>query len=114
VLTDEEKSDLGSQDLGGVIKRFNNKRAKDFNPSSLKEYGRRVHRAIDLFLNWRDDPANFTVKTRTTAGSRKKGQAAEIAGPDEATSSLGAGNGWPTRNVSLIPAGKTGCRSHAC
>lgn len=83
VLTDEEKSDLGSQDLDGVIKRFNNKRAKDFNPSSLKEYGRRVHRAIDLYINWRNDPANFTVKTRTTAGSRKKGKAAEIVGPDE-------------------------------
>src|SRR5437660_1086059 len=76
MLTDEEKRDLGSQDLDSVIKRFNNKRAKDFNPSSLKEYGRRVRRAIDLFLNWRADPANFTVKTRTTTSSRRKGKAA--------------------------------------
>jgi hypothetical protein len=88
VLTDEEKSDLGGQDLNAVVKRFNNKRAKDFNPSSLKEYGRRVHRAIDLFLNWRADPANFTVKTRTTTGSRKKGKAAEIVDDDEAHSAF--------------------------
>jgi hypothetical protein len=36
VLTDQEKADLRNQDLDAVIKRFNNKRARDFNPSSLK------------------------------------------------------------------------------
>jgi hypothetical protein len=83
ILTDQEKKDLGGQDLDAVIRRFNNKRAKDFNPSSLKEYGRRVRRAIDLFLRWRADPANFTVKTRATSGSRRKGNAAEIADTEE-------------------------------
>lgn len=78
VLTEDEKNNLNGQDLEAVIKRFNNKRARDFNPSSLKEYGRRVHRAIDLFLKWREDPANFTVKTRATTAARKKGKAAEI------------------------------------
>lgn len=72
VLSDQERTDLGQQDIDSVVKRFNNKRAKDFTPSSLKEYGRRVHRAIDLFLKWREDPANFTVKTRLTTGTRKK------------------------------------------
>jgi hypothetical protein len=72
VLSDQERNDLSQQDVASVIKRFNNKRAKDFNPSSLKEYGRRVHRAIDLFLHWREDPANFTVKTRATSTARKK------------------------------------------
>lgn len=71
VLSDAERSDLSQLDLAGVVKRFNNKRAKDFNPSSLKEYGRRVQRAVDLFLQWREDPANFAVKTRT-GSSRKK------------------------------------------
>lgn len=88
VLTEEEKTNLGSQDLDGVIKRFNNKRAKDFNPSSLKEYGRRVRRSIDLFLSWRADPANFTVKTRATTSSRRKGKAAEIADGDDAHSTF--------------------------
>jgi hypothetical protein len=72
VLSDQERKDLSRQDIASVVKRFNNKRAKDFNPSSLKEYGRRVNRAVDLFLKWREDPANFTVKTRATKPSRKR------------------------------------------
>jgi hypothetical protein len=77
VLTDNEKADLSRLDLDAVIKRFNNKRAKDFNPASLKEYGRRVRRAVELFLGWRDDPANFTIKTRTSSASRKKDRRVE-------------------------------------
>jgi hypothetical protein len=72
ILSDAEKADLRQLDLDAIVRRFTNKRAKDFNPSSLKEYGRRIRRAVDLFLSWRDDPANFTVKTRTTTGPRKK------------------------------------------
>jgi hypothetical protein len=72
ILSDAEKADLRQLDLGAAIERFTNKRAKDFNPSSLKEYGRRIRRAVDLFLSWRDDPANFTVKTRTTTGPFKR------------------------------------------
>jgi hypothetical protein len=79
VLTEDERRNLAGQDVDAVIKRFNNKRARDFSPSSLKEYGRRVHRAIDLFLQWRNDPPNFTVKTRGTTAARKKGKAAEIS-----------------------------------
>lgn len=72
ILSDEEKADLSQLDLDAAIKRFTNKRAKDFNPTSLKEYGRRVRRAVELFLTWREDPANFTIKTRTTNAPRKK------------------------------------------
>jgi hypothetical protein len=72
ILSEQEKADLSQLDLDTAIKRFTNKRAKDFNPTSLKEYGRRVRRAVELFLNWREDPANFTIKTRTTSAPRKK------------------------------------------
>ena len=72
ILAENEKADLSQVDLEAVFKRFTNKRAKDFNPASLKEYGRRVRRAVDLFRNWRADPANFTIKTRTTSTPRKK------------------------------------------
>ena len=98
VLGDQEKEDLSSQDLDAVIKRFTNKRAKDFNPSSLKEYGRRVHRAVDLFLGWRNDPANFTVKTRATSGSRRKDrpeaaeEPSELRGSSEAAPHAGTFN----------------------
>ena len=72
ILSDNEKADLSQLDLDAAIKRFTNKRARDFNPTSLKEYGRRIRRAVDLFLNWREDPANFTIKTRATAAPRKR------------------------------------------
>jgi hypothetical protein len=72
VLDDTERADLRKADLEAIIKRFANKRARDFNPSSLKEYGRRVQRAVDLFLQWRENPADFSVKTRTTNVGRKK------------------------------------------
>ncbi len=72
VLDGNEDQDLRQVDLDGVIKRFTNKRAKDFNPSSLKEYARRVHKAVELFLSWKEDPANFTVKTRAPITARRK------------------------------------------
>jgi hypothetical protein len=72
ILSDAEKADLRQLDLDAIVRRFTNKRAKDFNPASLKEYGRRIRRAVDLFLSWREDPANFKVKTRTTAGALKR------------------------------------------
>jgi len=75
VLDDAEKSHLPLDDLDAIIRRFNNKRARDFNPNSLKEYARRVQRAVDMYVTWKNDPANFTVKTRTTNTTRKKDQA---------------------------------------
>lgn len=72
MLDEPEGEDVRQVDIEGLIKRFTNKRARDFSPSSLKEYGRRVRRAIELFLSWRGDPANFTVKTRVTSAARKK------------------------------------------
>src|SRR5690349_13589149 len=77
ILTEDEKTDLGQLDLEAVVRRFTNKRAKNFNPSSLKEYSRRVHRAIDLFLKWREDPANFTIKTRASGNSRRRDKGPE-------------------------------------
>lgn len=97
VLDDAERSTLPLDELDSVIRRFNNKRARDFNPTSLKEYGRRVRRAVDLYLQWRTDPANFTVKTRATGSSRKKvnGRSTEAgppgSGPQRAEFSSPAG-----------------------
>ena len=77
ILTEHEQSDLSRLDITSVVKRFNNKRAKDFNPSSLKEYARRVQRAIDLYTQWREDPANFSVKTRAMVGGRRREKSPE-------------------------------------
>ena len=72
VLDDKERAALPTDDLDGVIKRFTNKRAKEFNPTSLKEYGNRVKRAVEMHARWREDPANFSVKTRATKTTRKR------------------------------------------
>lgn len=83
ILSDDEKANLGRLDLDAAVRRFTNKRAKDFNPTSLKEYGRRIKRAVELFLSWREDPANFRIKTRATGTPRKKEKG---SGSDEAVS----------------------------
>lgn len=72
VLSDEERSDLARLDLDAAIRRFQNKRAKDFTGPTLKEYGRRLHRAVNLFLDWRQDPANFRAPTRATSPARRR------------------------------------------
>ncbi len=88
ILSDDEKADLSQLDLEAAVRRFTNKRAKDFNPTSLKEYGRRIKRAVELFLAWREDPANFRIKTRGTGTPRKKekGSANSEAAATEAIS----------------------------
>lgn len=72
ILSEEERRSLPLDDLDPIIRRFNNKRARDFNPGSLKEYGRRLKRAAEMYIRWREDPANFTAKTRATQQSKKK------------------------------------------
>ncbi|MDA8365254.1 MAG: hypothetical protein M0Z84_15930 [Gammaproteobacteria bacterium] len=91
ILSDAEKADLSQLDLDAAVRRFTNKRAKDFTPTSLKEYGRRIRRAVELFLSWREDPASFTVKTRATSGPRKR---EKELGSDE----------WKTKDLSAEQA----------
>jgi hypothetical protein len=64
VLADGEGDDVRKLDLDSVVHRFHNKRARDFSPGSLRTYEQRTRRAIDEFLTWRADPANFRAKTR--------------------------------------------------
>lgn len=75
VLSEDEKGDVRKLDLGSVAKRFHNKHAKDFSGATLKEYERRVRRAVGLFGSWRDDPANFRAPTRMTSGKRSRKEA---------------------------------------
>ena len=82
VLDDDERANLPLDDIDAIIRRFNNKRARDFNPASLKEYGRRVKRAVDLYLRWREDPANFTVKTRATNAGRRRERGPSTRAPE--------------------------------
>ena len=79
VLSAQEKKDLSKVDVDAVIKRFSNKRAADFSSSTVKEYGRRVRRAIDLFQSWQADPASFRPKTRSTAAERARRRTAAVS-----------------------------------
>ncbi|MDZ4257676.1 MAG: hypothetical protein U0974_02900 [Gemmatimonadales bacterium] len=81
VLEPREQADLRGVDLDAATKRFVNKRARDFSPASLQEYGKRVHRAMAMFLKWKDDPANFSVKTRSTKAAAKAKQGRQNQGP---------------------------------
>lgn len=72
VLEEKEQENLADLNLDAIIKRFNNKRARDFSPASLKEYGRRVLRAIELFEQWKDNPVNFSIETRAPRRSKKE------------------------------------------
>lgn len=78
ILTDQERSDVRSLDLDAVTRRFENKRAHDFTPGSLKTYGSRVRRAVAQFITWRDDPGNFRPKTRSTPALRARRQAPDL------------------------------------
>lgn len=71
VLDQHERASLPLDDLDGVITRFNKTRADDFSPGSLTEYARRVRRAVDMYVQWKNDPANFTTKTRNTSARGK-------------------------------------------
>lgn len=74
ILTDAEKDDVRNLDLDGVIRRFQNKRAKDFSSDTLAEYGRRVRRAVQLFTDWKADPAGFKAPRRSTRSSRRRNE----------------------------------------
>jgi hypothetical protein len=75
-----EGDDLRKLDAHRVFQRFVNKRGADFNPSSLKEYGRRVRRSIELFLSWREDPTDFSVETRVRTMARLAGRSHALSG----------------------------------
>lgn len=107
VLDGGERDDVRRLDADAIIRRFQNKRARDFSGDTLKEYGRRFRRAIDLFTAWRDDPANFRVKTRATAAQRPRRNGGPTA---NATSDRPARS---IRDAEPPPAARTPPAGHA-
>lgn len=108
VLTEAEKADVRHLDLDAVVKRFHNKRARDFSTDTLKEYDRRIRRTVKLFLEWREDPANFRAPTRsTTPGRRRKSDPESVSGGDVQNSapvtSLSSGTGTYQTVLPLAP-----------
>lgn len=97
VLTDEERQAVPVADIDAVIRRFVSKRARDLTPDSLKEYGQRVKRAVALYTQWRDDPADFSVKVRSTAAARKRARPA--APTDDVVSPAALASSTPSRST---------------
>lgn len=85
VLTEDEKANIKQLDLDAIVKRFHNKRARDFSSDTLAEYGRRVKRAVSLLLEWKENPAGFRPATRATRGKKRKDESNEEAVNDTGT-----------------------------
>jgi hypothetical protein len=77
VLTANERANLLNVKPAAVVKRFSHKHADRFSPGSLKEYGRRFERALELFKQWNANPSNFSVPTRLTKRARQGRGAAD-------------------------------------
>ncbi|HEY0777676.1 MAG TPA: hypothetical protein VGD56_06890 [Gemmatirosa sp.] len=102
VLGADERGDVRQLDLDVVVRRFQTKRARDFSADTLKEYGRRFRRAVELFTAWREDPANFRVKTRATAPNRTKSGATSVV-REESPSRPAPTTSQPDEPVPLAP-----------
>lgn len=86
VLDDWETIDVRNLDVGEVIHRFQNLKARDFTPSSLETYASRFRKALTLFLEYAANPAGWRVAGR----SRRQKSNEKILKNDKAEGADGA------------------------
>lgn len=98
VLTAKERANLLNVDPAAVIKRFDHKFADRFSARSLKDYGRRFERALELFKQWNASPSNFSAPMRLTRRARQ--HPATLAPTREQTSVLTEGHTAPPPGAS--------------
>jgi hypothetical protein len=101
VLDADERAQLPVGELDAVIRRFQHRRARDFNPVTLQEYGRRVKKATELFLSWRRDPKAFAVTTRSRSAGRSGAEHVSPAAPDATDGAFAGGSPAVSPAVSL-------------
>ncbi|MDH3666795.1 MAG: hypothetical protein OEN23_07670 [Paracoccaceae bacterium] len=83
ILNEQEAADLRSIDLTDVEVRFQNLMGSKYTPKSLQVYRSRVGKAVRDFLRYKENPANFRV--RSSQGTRKaRGKAPNDQGNDAA------------------------------
>lgn len=68
-LSPAEEQDIRKIDIETAFRRFANRTAGKFNPSTLGEYRRRATLAIQNFIDYASDPEAF--KPRTLTGTKK-------------------------------------------
>lgn len=84
-----ESLDVRTIDAEDLFSRFANLRKQDFTPTSLQTYRSRFKKALNMYLAYLDDPANWrpearrpqqrTTKRGESSGSREKSQQAAEA-----------------------------------
>ena len=67
-LSPEELEDVRRIDPDRTFKDFLNRNPGRLSPASVGEYRRRVHRAIEEFVRWMEDPGSYTFRTPARAG----------------------------------------------
>ena len=95
-----EQIDVTSLDVDDVIRRFQNLRARDFNPMSLNTYARRFRNAVASFLEHAKDPAGWkpvsrAAKVGTNANGRATARRGKRATEDRAESGQTGGDSTP-------------------
>jgi hypothetical protein len=78
VLDDWETVDVTAMDREDVMRRFVNKRAKQFKPASLAAYKRRFSFALDEFLKYAKDPSAWKPSSQEKPISVRKGKRVAI------------------------------------
>jgi hypothetical protein len=85
VIDDWKTRDVRALDVEDVLRRFQNKRSKDFKPQSLSTYKSRFTQAVRLFLAYTDDPGGWKPGgTNANGASRSKRITTKTAVGEEA------------------------------
>jgi hypothetical protein len=71
VIDDWKTHDVRALDVEDVLRRFQNKRSKDFKPKSLSTYKARFTQAVRLFLSYTDDPGGWKPGGSNTNGATR-------------------------------------------
>jgi hypothetical protein len=98
-----EQIDVTSLDVDDLIRRFQNLRAREFNPASLNAYARRFRNAVTSFLEYTKNPAGWKPSARppkvgTNSDGRATSRAKETA-EDRGDTEQPTGDATPAPSV---------------
>lgn len=63
--------DIDDLDIDDAITRFNNLKARNFTPKTVKEYGKRFERAVHSFRSYISDPSGWKPSSSPKSGRKK-------------------------------------------
>jgi len=75
---DWEELDIHQIDTDDFLTRFRNLKSLEYSPSSLSEYERRFKRAVEMFLDFVQDPAGWKHNGKTNGGQKNKTKNAAV------------------------------------